>query len=187
MKPIHVLAIPGSLRAQSYNKMLLQEAVKIAQQYGAEVKVADLIDIPLYNADVEVQGFPESVKQIREQAEWADMFLICSPEYNHSIPGVLKNALDWISRQGNPMTGKTGAIFGASDGMFGTVRMQQHLRQVMASFNVLLLPQPQLMVRFAPKIFDTSGNLTDEKAKEKLTELVEKTIDLTKILKENHR
>ena len=107
------------------------------------------LGLPLFDEDLRANGFPESVKKLKNAIASADVLLIATPEYNHSIPGVLKNAIDWASDKTNPFEGKVAAIFGASNGLVGTLRAQLHLRQVLASLNVELVPQPQVFIRSA--------------------------------------
>ena len=173
-----VLAISGSLRKDSYNRKLLQIAKKIASDTGAEVSEFDLKKtvLPVFDQDVEDAGMPESVEEFREAIEASDVLLISSPEYNHSIPGGLKNAIDWASRDGNSFSGKTAAIFGVSAGSHGTARMQPHLRQVLAALGVKILPQPQILLGPASKKFNSDGTFADEKTAERLKVLVEKTL-----------
>ena len=105
------------------------------------------LDLPLFNEDLRNNGFPEPVRILKDAIAAADVLLIATPEYNHSIPGVLKNAVDWASDKTNPFDGKVAAIFGASNGLVGTLRSQLHLREVLASLNVELIPQPQVYIR----------------------------------------
>lgn len=179
---IKVVGFSGSLRRDSYNRKLLQVAKKFAREYNAEVKEADLkeLNLPIYDQDIEDESFPKSVLKLKKMAEEADVLLIASPEYNRSVSGALKNAIDWLSRGQNSLDGKIAAIFGVSDGMFGTVRGQLHLRQILAALNVFILPQPEVYVRFGAKAFDEKGNLVDEKTYERLKSLVFKTIDFAK-------
>ncbi len=180
IQPLSVLAISGSLRSGSYNRKVLQLTKKIAEEWGAQVEEIDLraLDIPLYDGDIETAGFPEPVLQLKAAVEAARVLLIASPEYNHSIPGVLKNAIDWLSRGKNSLKGKYAAIFGASDGPYGTVRMQPHLRQVLACLNVIVPPQPQVMIRFAAEAFAPDGTLKDEKLSGQLKTLVTATLTM---------
>ncbi|MFA4872794.1 MAG: NAD(P)H-dependent oxidoreductase [Patescibacteria group bacterium] len=177
-----MLAISGSLRSGSYNRKVLQLAKKIAEEWGAQVEETDLraLDLPLYDSDVEAEGFPETVLQLKAAVETAHVLLVASPEYNHSIPGGLKNAIDWLSRGGNSLKGKYAAIFGASTGPYGTVRMQPHLRQVLACLNVIVLPQPQVMIRSAEEAFAPDGTLKDEKLSGQLKTLVTATLTMAK-------
>lgn len=186
MEPLRVLAISGSLRAESYNRKALQLGEKIAEGLGARVTKIDLksLDLPIYDGDIETQGLPESVKTLKGAVEDADMLLIASPEYNYSIPGGLKNAIDWLSRQGNSLDGKTAVIFGASNGVHGTIRMQPDLRKVLGALNVSISPQPQVHIGNAQDAFHSDGSLKDRKTHERLAALIEKTLALARQLKQ---
>src|SRR3989338_10591742 len=138
---LKVLAISGSLRSESYNRKALQVAKEIAIDLGAEVTELDLreLDLPIYDKDIQDQGLPESVRKLKKTVESTDVLMIASPEYNYSVSGALKNAIDWASRGGNSLNGKVAAVFGASTGRFGALRGQFQLRQILASVNVLIL------------------------------------------------
>jgi len=168
---IEVLGISGSLRAKSYNTMLLRAAMELAPP-GMLIRPAS-IDLPLYNDDVREQGYPPPVSLLRAQIADADGVLIATPEYNFSIPGVLKNAIDWASRAPDqPFDGKPVAIMGASTGRFGTVRSQNHLRQSFLFLNANVLNRPAVMVGGAAKQFDDSNRLTDESTREHVAKLL---------------
>lgn len=186
MPKIKVLAISGSLRKNSYNRKALQIAKTIAADLGADVAEADLkeLDVPIYDGDIEAQGFPESVVKLRELAKDVGILMIASPEYNYSIPAGLKNALDWLSRQGNVLDGKVAIIFGASSGQFGTVRMQIDLRKVLADLNVFILPQPQVHISNAATAFNSDGSLKDEKLQERLKNLIKESLEFAQKIKE---
>jgi chromate reductase len=160
---INVLGFAGSLREGSYNRALLRAAQKLAPE-GLIIDIVELNEIPLYNGDVEERGFPEAVSSFKNRIKKADALLIATPEYNYSIPGVLKNAIDWASRPptGVPLVGKPVAIFGATPGGFGTVRAQQHLRQVCASVKMLAFVGVEVYVSRAQNSFDTDGNLVSD-------------------------
>ncbi len=177
---LKVLAISGSLRKESYNRKALQIAKKFAEEFGAEVSEIEPseLNLPIYNQDIQDQGIPDQVAKLKSAIESSDVILIASPEYNYSVPGGFKNMIDWTSRGGNPFSGKVGAIFGASNGPYGTLRSQPHLRQIMTALNVLLLPQPQIMIRNAAEVFDAKGNLIDSKLLEQLKTLILKTLEL---------
>lgn len=185
MTPLKVFAISGSLRRDSYNRKALQIAKQFATEAGAEVQEADFdaLALSVYDGDLEAQGFPEPVQKLREAVAAADVLLIASPEYNYSVPGGLKNAIDWLSRGGNVLNGKVAAIFGVSSGPFGTVRMHSHLRQVLSGLNVFLLPQPQVLIRFGGEAFNPDGSFKDEKTAELLKKLVTETLLFAQKLK----
>ncbi|TCP14894.1 chromate reductase [Crenobacter luteus] len=160
--PVRVLGLAGSLRQASYNRALLRAAVELAPPEVA-LSVADIGAIPLYNEDVYEQGFPEPVIALREAIRRAEAVLIVTPEYNYSVPGVLKNAIDWVSRPPEqPFDGKPVAIMGASPGMFGSARAQYHLRQTLVSLNARPMSKPEVMVASAHQKFDAHGKLADE-------------------------
>jgi chromate reductase, NAD(P)H dehydrogenase (quinone) len=170
---MNVLGIAGSLRAGSHNKALLRAASELLPE-GMALEIFDLAPIPLYNEDVELAGFPPSVRTFRERVAAADALLIATPEYNYSIPGVLKNALDWASRPPDrPILRKPVAIMGASNGGFGTVRSQLHLRQVFVTLDMRPVQKPEVMVSFAQDKIDAAGRLTDEKTREAIRKLLE--------------
>lgn len=160
-----LLGISGSLRQGSFNSALLRAAVKLAPA-GIEFETFSLAEIPLYNDDVRVAGFPEPVQALRAAIARAEALLFVSPEYNYSIPGVLKNAIDWASRQPDqPFAGKPVAIMSASTGMLGGARMQYHLRQVCVFVDMHPLNKPEVFVGQAPSKFDAELELTDETTK----------------------
>jgi chromate reductase len=188
-KTVNILAIAGSMRSASYNRNALQIAIQIASEFQVNVVEIDLksLDLPLFNEDLRSNGFPESVKKLKDAIESADVLLIATPEYNHSVPGVLKNAIDWASDKTNPFEGKVAAIFGASNGLFGTLRSQLHLRQILASLNVELVPQPQVFIRSAREAFLPDGSLADQKTQRLLRQLIEATLSLAYRKQESNR
>lgn len=168
-QPFRILGICGSLRRASYNHGLLRAAQALAPE-GVTVEIATLHDIPLYNADVDAAGAPTAVQAFKARIRAADALLIATPEYNYSIPGVLKNAIDWASRPPaeTPLRHKPIALIGASSGQFGTVRAQLALRQVFVFTESYVMPKPELLVPAAAGKFDTDGNLLDEEVRERL-------------------
>jgi chromate reductase len=181
---VHVLGISGSLRKASFNAALLRAAIASAPADVA-VTVADISGIPLYNEDDRAIGFPASVVRLREQIGQADALLIATPEYNFSVPGVLKNALDWASRPpDHPFAGKPLAIMGASQSMSGTMRAQYHLRQIAVFLDMHPINKPEVFVRMAAKAFDAEGRLTDEATAKLLTQLWPALIAWTRKLKD---
>ena len=185
MQKLKVLGISGSLRKDSYNRKALQIAKQFAAQLEAQIEEADLkeLALPIYDGDVEAQGLPESVLRLKAAVEAADVLLIASPEYNHSITGALKNAIDWLSRGKNSLDGKVAAVFGASSGLFGTARGQIHVRQILAVLNVLVIPQPLIYIRQAGEAFQPDGSLKDPKTAELLQRLVERALKVAGQLK----
>lgn len=183
--PLNVLAISGSLRTASHNRKALQIAKQIAADTGAQVNEIDLkeLNLPMFDSDLSAQGMPPSVQRLRAAIEAADVILIASPEYNYSVPGGLKNAIDWASDKKNSFNGKAAAIFGASNGPFGTLRMQPHLRLILTALNMSLVPQPQVMIRNANEAFTAEGAFVDPKLHDQLKSLVHKTLTLARALK----
>lgn len=158
-----VLAFAGSLRKESYNRALLRAAQELAPD-GMMIDVFDLDGVPLYNADVESEGDPERVAALKAAIAAADAVLIATPEYNHGVPAVTKNAVDWASRppRAAPLGGKPVGIIGASPGMTGSARGQSQLRQAFEFTNSFCMPQPEILVARAHEKFDAEGRLTDE-------------------------
>ncbi len=182
-QPIHVLGMSGSLRKKSYNSAALRAAQQLLP-VGMTMETFDIAEIPLYNEDVREQGFPPSVERLRGKIAAADAILIVSPEYNYSIPGVLKNAIDWASRPPNqPFDGKPIAIMGASPGVIGTARAQYHLRQCFVFLNACLVNKPEVMIGSAATRFDEQGNLTDEATREMVRKLLASLADWARRLK----
>ena len=163
-----VCGIAGSLRQASLNRALLRATAELAPD-GMEIRIFDRVgELPLYNQDVEEQGEPEPVHALRSAIAEADALLIATPEYNHGVPGVLKNAIDWASRppRRSVLDGKPTAILGASPGITGTARAQSQLRPAFVFPNTPALLQPEILVYQAAGKFDEQGRLTDEKTRE---------------------
>ncbi len=173
MSDIKVLGICGSLRKGSFNMMALRVAQGLAPA-GMKIDIADISAFPPYNEDVKAQGFPPAVQAFRDQIAAADALLFVTPEYNYSVSGVLKNAIDWGSRPPNqPFDGKPVAIMGASGGVLGTARAQYHLRQICVFLNMFPVNKPEVMIPQAQNRFDAQGNLSDETAKGLIKQLLE--------------
>jgi chromate reductase len=172
--PFLVCGIAGSLRRSSYNRALLRAAAELAPA-GTEVRIFDRVgELPLFDADLEANGDPEPVRAMKAAIAEADALLIATPEYNHGVPGVLKNALDWASRPPRRavLGGKPTAIFGASPGVTGTARAQSQLRQCLVFTDTPVLAQPEILVYRAAEKFDQEGRLTDEKTREYVGKLM---------------
>ena len=182
-KTISILGIAGSLRKGSFNKALLRVAAELVPE-DARLEIFDLDGIPPFNQDLESQP-PDRVKEFKEKIKTADAILIVTPEYNYSIPGVLKNAIDSASRPhgDNVWNGKPVAVMGASIGMLGTARAQYHLRQSFVFLDMYPLNKPEVMVPFVEQKIDQNGRLTDDKTRGKIRELLVALIAWTKKLR----
>jgi chromate reductase, NAD(P)H dehydrogenase (quinone) len=169
---IDVLGFAGSLRQSSYNRAALRAAVELAPA-GMTIETFDLAPIQPYNEDVKQRGFPPAEQEFRERIRAADAVLIVTPEYNRSIPGVLKNAIDWASRPPDqPFDGKPTAILGASPGAIGTAVAQYDLRRCLGVLNALVVNRPSLMIGLAAERFDEQGRLIDETTRGLIGELL---------------
>ena len=184
-KTVKILGFAGSLRKASYNRSLLLAALDLVPK-DATLEIFDLEGIPPFNQDFENQP-SERVKEFKARIKAADAILIATPEYNYSIPGVLKNAIDSASRPygDNAFEHKPVAMMGASIGMGGSAKAQYHLRQCFVFLTCFALNQPEVMVPFAQEKIDEDGNLTDQKTKAKIGELLESLVAWTKRLKGN--
>ncbi len=162
---VRVLGFAGSLRRKSFNRALLRLAVERVPA-GMTIETFDLAPLPLYNADYETDGIPAVVEPFRAKVRAADALLLASPEYNHGISGVLKNAIDWASRPPSDaaIARKPVAIMGASAGYFGTVRGQQMARIALNGAGAIPMPRPTLMVSKAEEKFDADGRLLEERS-----------------------
>jgi chromate reductase, NAD(P)H dehydrogenase (quinone) len=183
-QPIKVLAFAGSLRKGSFNKALIRAAVELKIE-GLEIEVFDLEGIPPYNQDLENQIHPKVV-EFKSKIREADALLIATPEYNYSIPGVLKNAIDCASRPrtDSPLDGKPVAIMSASTGRLGGARAQYHLRQTFIFLDMHPLNRPEVMLANARENVDSEGKLTNEDTKKLIRDLLQALMALTKRLKE---
>ncbi len=179
---IRVLGIAGSLRESSYNRGALRAAVELAPE-GVTIETFDINGIPPFNQDDEGSP-PEIVTEFKQKIREADAIIFSTPEYNYSLPGVLKNAIDWASRPygDSAWNGKPAAIMGASPGAIGTARAQYDLRKVMVFLNMFPINQPEVMIGKAGEKFDADGNLTDEKTREFIAKLVSNLADWTRRL-----
>jgi chromate reductase len=178
-KPIRILGIAGSLREGSYNRAALKAATGLVPD-SAEIDIFDIGGLPGFNQDDE-QNPPEKVVELKKKIRESDAVLFVTPEYNYSVPGVLKNAIDWASRPygDSAWSGKPVAIMGASIGAIGTARAQYHLRQMFVFLDMHAVNQPEVMIGNASERFDAEGNLTDETTKKLISQLLEKLVDLT--------
>ena len=179
---IHILGFAGSLRKESFNRSALRAAVTLIPQ-GARLDTFELDAIPPFNQDHEREP-PHAVSAFKTAVKAADAILIVTPEYNYSVPGVLKNAIDWASRPygDSAWDGKPVGVLGASVGMLGTARAQYHLRQMFVFLNMFPLNQPEVMIAQAAEKFDHEGNLKDQITTQKIRELLETLTEWTKSL-----
>lgn len=167
-EPIKIFAICGSLRAASLNRGLLRAAIELAPPELRITTFEGLAHIPPYDGDLDIEPLPESVASLKAAMHAADGLMFVTPEYNYSVPGQLKNALDWASRGGadSPMRGKPCSIMGTSPGLGGTMRMQHHLRQILVFTDSPVLTQPEVILPKATERFDDCQNLTDPSTRE---------------------
>lgn len=177
---LKILGMAGSLRQKSFNRALLKEATHLVPD-EAEIEIFELDGIPGFNQDKENDP-PQKIKDLKEKVRAADALLFVTPEYNYSVPGVLKNAIDWASRPpgDNVFKGKPAAIMGASISMIGTARAQYHLRQMFVFLDVHPVNQPEVMVANATQKFDDQMKLTDDTSKDLMKKLLQKLVDWTK-------
>lgn len=163
---LQLVAMSGSLRQQSYNTALLKESQRLIAD-AADVTILEIGHLPFYNQELE-SAVPSAVLQLAQQVRTADGVLLATPEYNYSYSAVLKNALEWLSRQctGTPFVGKPVGIMGATPGAFGTTRGQRHLRDVLFAMDAHVVSRPEVYVAFANQKFDDSGHLQDQAAQD---------------------
>lgn len=171
--PTRILGIAGSLRRASFNRGLIRAAMEVAPA-GITVTAVDLHDIPMYDADVEADGDPPPVATLKRAIGTADALLLATPEYNHCVPGVLKNAIDWVSRPAGAsvLSGKPVALMGASTGRGGTARAQAQLRDGLTYTGSMVLPLPELLVPLASTRFDDHGELIDDGIRAEVRDLL---------------
>lgn len=161
----HIVGIVGSLRRASYNRSLMHAFIDAVPEDVA-IEIAEIDALPLFNQDIE-DPYPVAAASLKKKITAADAVLIVSPEYNRGVPGVLKNAIDWMSRgEGKPFSGKPVLVAGASDGSIGTAVMQVSLKHSLMHVGAHIVPKPEFCVSFAQDKFDAQGKLTDEKTRE---------------------
>jgi chromate reductase len=182
---VKILGIAGSLRRESYNRSVLKAAIDLTPA-DARLEPFELDGIPIFNQDHE-QSPPPAVVEFKRRIRDADAILFVTPEYNYSIPGVLKNAIDWASRPygDNAWDRKAAAVMGASPGVLGTARAQYHLRQTFVFLNMFAVNQPEVMIGRAHERIDQAGNLTDETTKALIRQLLANLVDLVR-LRQSH-
>jgi len=183
MENLTILGIAGSLRQTSFNRAALRVAQQLAPE-GVTVEIFELDGIPSFNQDDEANP-PQRVTELKGRIKAADAILFVTPEYNYSIPGVLKNAIDWASRPygDNAWEGKPVAVMGASGGPQGTSRAQYHLRQCFVFLDMHPVNKPEVMIGNASQKFDAQGNLTDDKAREMIGRLIQSLAAWTRKLR----
>ena len=179
-RPVSILGIAGSLRQKSYNRAALRAATQLVPE-GATIDIFELDGLPGFNEDDE-QNPPAKVTDLKKRIREADAILIVTPEYNYSVPGVLKNAIDWASRPygDSAWNGKPAAIMGASIGAIGTAREQYHLRQMMVFLNMFPINQSEVMIGNASQRFDSEGNLTDGATRDFIRQLLQNLVEWTR-------
>jgi chromate reductase len=170
VRELNVVAMIGSLRRESMNRMLYQAAVELAP-VRLRLSEFPIGELPHFNDDLDHDGGPELVRDLRARISAADGILFVTPEYNHSIPGVLKNAIDWASRPSGraAILGKPATVMGAASGRSGTMRAQGHLRSLFPTLDLRGLNKPEVIVTFATEKFDAEGRLVDEPTREAVT------------------
>jgi chromate reductase len=178
-RPIHILGIAGSLREKSYNRSALRAATKLAPE-GAQIEIFEIDGFPGFSEDEE-KNPPAKVVEFKRKIREADAILFVTPEYNYSVPGVLKNAIDWASRPygDSAWDGKPAGIMGASIGSIATARAQYHLRQSMVFLNMFPINRPEVMIGNCSEVFDENGELTDETTKGFIRDLLQNLVDWT--------
>ena len=177
-----ILGLAGSLRDASVNRGLIRAARELAPE-GVTVELYEALDeLPFFNRDVEDEGDPAPVKELKEKIEEADAVLIATPEYNYAIPGVLVNALDWALRSPSPLKHKPVGILGASPGATGTARAQMVLRQILLHAPAYTMPEPQVLVANARERFGENADLTDEETQERMGRFVDALVEWTRRL-----
>jgi chromate reductase len=160
---LQVVGIAGSLRRASYNRALLCAAQQLAPP-SLRIEIEELDGVPMFNADLDGASPPEAVTRLRQAVQAADALLLVTPEYNHGVPGVMKNAIDWLSQplRQSALDDKPTALMGASTGLAGTARGQMQLRQAFILTNTPAMLRPEVLVGRAQEKFDGTGRLTDE-------------------------
>ena len=183
---LRIVGVCGSLRKESYNRKLLKLILVKLATLGAGAEEVSIGDIPLYNGDIEEKGIPKAVQTFKEELKSADGLVFVTPEYNWSIPGVFKNAIDWASRPSSDIPkifhGQVVLQAGSSDGARATVRAQQHLLSVYQTLKLIVLPQ-QILIANENEAFDNQGNLARESDLKQLEKVAEKFIEMIRKLK----
>ena len=173
-KPFRILAVAGSLRQGSYNRGLLRAAEELAPEW-VEVRFFDIGTLPFFSEDLEAAGDPEAVRRFKEAIRAANAVLIATPEYNGAVPGVLANAIDWASRPTgrSVLRNKPVAVMGAVLGQSGSANAQAALRGELSRIGAIVVPDPQVLVPQASRLFDEDVDLRDEGTREEIRQLIE--------------
>lgn len=174
---MRIFGISGSLRTGSFNSAALRTCAELLPNNVEFRCFGRLAEIPPYNEDLRAQGFPDSVEELRREIAEADALIIATPEYNYSVPGVLKNAIDWVSRPPQPLDEKLVGVIGASKGMIGTARAQYHLRQTFVYLNASVLNRPEVFIATAHEKFDEDGTLLDRPTRDILELFVQQLVE----------
>ena len=181
---VKTLGISGSLRKGSHNTAALRAASELLPE-GMTLEIADISQLPLYNEDVKQAGFPPVVQKLREQILAADALIFATPEYNYSMSGVLKNAIDWASRPPDqPFNGKPVGIMGATPGLWGTARAQYDLRRSCVFLNMFPINKPEVFIAQAQNKFDAAGKLTDQATRDVVVQFLVSLRDWTRRLRQ---
>jgi chromate reductase, NAD(P)H dehydrogenase (quinone) len=182
-----IVGIAGSLRAQSYNRQLLTAASGLLPE-DVRFILADISGVPLYNEDLETT-LPETVVTLKQIVQSADGVIFATPEYNGSIPGVLKNVIDWLTRPRgqSSLSGKPAGIIGGTTGMFGAVNAQMHLRHILSLLNMYVIPQPLVLMSQIQNKFDAAGRLTDETSQNFLQQHLDRLIAAARQMKNDNK
>lgn len=179
-----ILGLAGSLRRASFHRGLVRAARELAPE-GVTVEPYELGEIPFFNQDVEDEGDPAPVRELKEKIREADAVLIATPEYDYAIPGVLTVALDWTLRSPSPLRHKPVGIVGASPGGAGTARGQMVLRQILLHAPAYVMPEPQMLIPYSREKFDENGDLVDEETRERMRRFLNALVEWTERFKES--
>lgn len=179
----HIVAFSGSLRTSSYNTAAIKAASHLLPE-NCSLEILDISNLPLYNQEEDGANAPQEVIALAQKVANADAILFATPEYNYSVPGVLKNAIDWLSRQQpQPFAGKPAAMMSASMSILGGARAQYHLRQIMIYLDVHFVNKPEVMIAGAHEKFNDKGELTDELTRDFIKQLVDSLLSWSHKLK----
>jgi chromate reductase, NAD(P)H dehydrogenase (quinone) len=184
MNDFRILGLAGSLRRASLHRGLVRAARELAPE-GVTVEPYELGEIPFFNQDVEDEGDPAPVRDLKKKIRDADAILIATPEYDYAIPGMLTTALDWALRSPSPLRHKPVGIVGASPGGAGTARGQMVLRQILLHAPAYVMPEPQMLIPYSREKFDENGDLVDEETRERMRRFLDTLVKWTERFKES--